>query len=184
MKQHNQKIYITKYNYEKKLDDIIQNRDYYLNKLDLNKVHNRVLKKHDLLFLANDVNESLIFENYKLIIHGILQCGSKTTVIINNIYPYVDLVYDESKDDKENITYLKSLFKNERLIKMLKGKSIDFKSIKIVEGKRFMYFAENNSKFIRIYFNKLYHRICFIRLLNKLEIESFNNDVSNYHRVV
>ena len=184
MKQHNQKIYITKYNYEKKLDDIIQNRDYYLNKLDLNKVHNRVLKKHDLLFLANDVNESLIFENYKLIIHGILQCGSKTTVIINNIYPYVDLVYDESKDDKENITYLKSLFKNERLIKMLKGKSIDFKSIKIVEGKKFMYFAENNSKFIRIYFNKLYHRICFIRLLNKLEIESFNNDVSNYHRVV
>jgi hypothetical protein len=184
MKQHNQKIYITKYNYEKKLDDIIQNRDYYLNKLDLNKVHNRVLKKHDLLFLANDVNESLIFENYKLIIHGILQCGSKTTVIINNIYPYVDLVYDESKDDKENISYLKSLFKHERLLKMLKGKSIDFKSIKIVEGKKFMYFAENNSKFIRIYFNKLYHRICFIRLLNKLEIESFNNDVSNYHRVV
>ncbi len=184
MNQHNQKIYITNYNYEKKLDEIIKTRDSYLNKIDLNKVHNRVLKKHDLLFLANDVNESLIFENYRLIIHGILQCGSKTTVIINNIYPYVDLVYDESKDDKENINYLKSLFKNEKLIKMLKGKSIDFKSIKIVEGKKFMYFAEKNSKFIRIYFNKLYHRICFIRLLNKLEIESFNNDVSNYHRVV
>lgn len=184
MNQHNQKIYITNYNYEKKLDEIIKTRDSYLNKIDLNKVHNRVLKKHDLLFLANDVNESLIFENYRLIIHGILQCGSKTTVIINNLYPYVDLVYDESKDDKENINYLKSLFKNEKLIKMLKGKSIDFKSIKIVEGKKFMYFAEKNSKFIRIYFNKLYHRICFIRLLNKLEIESFNNDVSNYHRVV
>lgn len=47
-----------------------------------------------------------------------------------------------------------------------------------------MYFKEQNSKFIRIYFNKLYHRTCFIRLLNKLDIPSFNNDLNNYHRVV
>ena len=181
---HNQKIYVTKYNYEKKLDEIIKTRDVYLNKDDINKVHNRLLKKQDLIFLANDVNESLIFENYKLIIHGILQCGSKTTLIINNIYPSVDILYDNNKSDKENIEYLKSLFKNERLTKRLKGKSVDFKSIKIVEGKEFIYFSENNQKFIRISFNKLYHRICFIRLLNKLDIQSFNNDVNNYHRVV
>jgi hypothetical protein len=181
---HNQKIYINKYNYEKKLNDIIQTRDNYLNKEDLNKIHNRILKKYDLLFLANDVNESLIFENYKLIIHGILQCGSKTTVIIHNIFPYVDINYDINKSDKENIDYLKTLFKHEKLIKMLKGKSIDFKSIKIVEGKQFMYFAEEQQKFIRIYFNKLYHRICFIRLLTKLNINSYNNDLNNYHRVV
>lgn len=85
--------------------------------------------------------------------HGILQCGSKTTVIINNIFPYVDIKYNETKSDKENITTLKGLFKNERLIKMLKGRSVDFKSISIIEGKEFMYFKENNSKFIRIYFN-------------------------------
>jgi DNA polymerase elongation subunit (family B) len=181
---HNQKIYINKYNYEKKLDEIIKNRDNYLNKEDINKIHNRLLKKYDLLFLSNDVNESLIFENYRIIIHGILQCGSKTTVIINNIYPYVDINYDITKSDKENINYLKTLFKHEKLNKMLKGKSIDFKSIKIVEGKKFMYFTENEQKFIRIYFNKLYHRICFIRLLNKLEIDSYNNDLNNYHRVV
>ena len=153
---HDKKLYINYANYEKKLAEIIQSRDHYLNKEELNKVHNRVLKKYDLLFLPNDIKESLIFENYKLIMHGILQCGSKTTVIINNIFPYVDIKYNETKSDKENITTLKGLFKHERLVKMLKGRSIDFKSISIIEGKEFMYFKENNSKFIRIYFNKLY----------------------------
>jgi hypothetical protein len=181
---HGKKLYINYANYEKKLAEIIQYRDNYLNKEELNKVHNRVLKKYDLLFLPNDIKESLIFENYKLIMHGILQCGSKTTVIINNIFPYVDIKYNETKSDKENITTLKGLFKNERLIKMLKGRSVDFKSISIIEGKEFMYFKENNSKFIRIYFNKLYHRTCFIRVLDKLDIISFNNDLNNYHRVV
>jgi hypothetical protein len=181
---HGKKLYINYANYEKKLAEIIQYRDNYLNKEELNKVHNRVLKKYDLLFLPNDIKESLIFENYKLIMHGILQCGSKTTVIINNIFPYVDIKYNETKSDKENITTLKGLFKNERLIKMLKGRSVDFKSISIIEGKEFMYFKENNSKFIRIYFNKLYHRTCFIRVLDKLDILSFNNDLNNYHRVV
>ena len=181
---HSKKLYINYANYEKKLTEIIQSRDHYLNKEELNKVHNRVLKKYDLLFLPNDIKESLIFENYKLIMHGILQCGSKTTVIINNIFPYVDIKYNETKSDKENITTLKGLFKHERLVKMLKGRSIDFKSISIIEGKEFMYFKENNSKFIRIYFNKLYHRTCFIRVLDKLDILSFNNDLNNYHRVV
>jgi hypothetical protein len=181
---HGKKLYINYANYEKKLAEIIQYRDNYLNKEELNKVHNRVLKKYDLLFLPNDIKESLIFENYKLIMHGILQCGSKTTVIINNIFPYVDIKYNETKSDKENITTLKGLFKNERLIKMLKGRSVDFKLISIIEGKEFMYFKENNSKFIRIYFNKLYHRTCFIRVLDKLDILSFNNDLNNFHRVV
>lgn len=181
---HGTKIYINNSNYEKKLIESINARDYYLNKEIINKIHNRVLKKYDLIFLPNDISESLIFENYKLIMHGILQCGSKTTLIINNIYPYVDIKYDESKSDKDNISKLKELFKNDRLIKMLKGKAVDFKSIKILEGKEFIYFQENNSKFIRITFNKLYHRTCFIRLLNKLEIPSFNNDLNNYHRVV
>lgn len=181
---HGTKIYINSVNFEKKLTEIIQTRDVYLDKQDLNKVHNRIVKKFDILFLPNDIKESLIFENYKLIMHGILQCGSKTTVIIHNIFPYVDIKYDESKTDSDNIAKLKTLFKDERLNKMLKGKHVDIKSISIIEGKEFMYFKEDKTKFIRISFNKLYHRTCFIRLLNKLDILSFNNDLNNYHRVV
>jgi hypothetical protein len=116
---YNKKYYINSLNYEKKLQEIINTREYYLNKQDINKVHNRILKKYNLIFLPNDIKESLIFENYKLIMHGILQCGSKTTIIINNIFPYVDIKYDNSRTDNENIDKLKELFKNERLMKML-----------------------------------------------------------------
>ena len=101
---HGQKIYINQANFEKKLENAINTRNFYLNKEEVNKVHNRVLKKNDLIFLPNDIKDSLIFENYKLIMHGILQCGSKTTVIIHNIFPYVDINYDDTKTDSENIT--------------------------------------------------------------------------------
>lgn len=181
---HNQKIYINESNYESKLLNTINTRNNYLNKSDINIIKNKIKQKNDLLFLGNDLSESLIFENYKLIIHGILPCGSKTTLIVDKIYPYVDIEYNTSISEEENLNELKSLLKNEKLIKMLKGKSVDVKSIKIIYGKKFMYFNENESKFIRIYFNKLYHRICFIRTLNKLKINSYNNDLNNYYRVI
>ena len=181
---HGQKIYINQANFEKKLENAINTRNFYLNKEEVNKVHNRVLKKNDLIFLPNDIKDSLIFENYKLIMHGILQCGSKTTVIIHNIFPYVDINYDDTKTDSENITMLKELIKHPFLLKLLKDKSVDVKSISINEGKELLYFKETNSKFIRISFNKLYHRVSFIKLLVKLNIPSFNNDLNNFHRFV
>ena len=181
---HNTKIYINESNYENQLLKIIKTRTNYLDSSDLQITNNHVKQKDKLLFLPNDISESMIFENYKLIMHGILPCGSKTTIIINKIYPYVDIDYNNDKSDSENIDYLKTLFKHEKLNQMLKGKSVDFKNINIVKGKKFMYFNELESKFIRISFNKLYHRTCFIRVLNKLKIISYNNDLNNYYRVV
>lgn len=181
---HNTKIYINESNYENQLLKIIKTRSNYLDSSDLQITNNHIKQKNKLLFLPNDISESMIFENYKLIMHGILPCGSKTTIIINKIYPYVDIDYNNDKSDSENIEYLKTLFKHEKLNQMLKGKSVDFKNINIVTGKKFMYFNESESKFIRISFNKLYHRTCFIRLLNKLKIVSYNNDLNNYYRVV
>jgi DNA polymerase elongation subunit (family B) len=181
---HNTKIYVNESNYENQLLKSINTRSNYLDNNDIKNINNKIKQKELMLFLGNDISESLIFENYKLIMHGILPCGSKTTLIINKIYPYVDIEYNSDLSEEENIEYLKTLFKNEKLINMLKGKSVDFKKINIVKGKKFMYFNENESKFIRIKFNKLYHRICFIRLLNKLNIISYNNDINNYYRVV
>ena len=181
---HNTKIYINESNYENQLLKIIKTRTNYLDSSDLQITNNNVKQKDKLLFLPNDISESMIFENYKLIMHGILPCGSKTTIIINKIYPYVDIDYNNDKSDSENIDYLKTLFKHEKLNQMLKGKSVDFKNINIVTGKKFMYFNESESKFLRISFNKLYHRTCFIRVLNKLKIISYNNDLNNYYRVV
>ena len=83
---HNTKIYVNESNYESKLLSIINTRSNYLNNSELNIIKNKVKQKEDILFLGNDISESLIFENYKLIIHGILPCGSKTTLIIDKIF--------------------------------------------------------------------------------------------------
>ncbi len=178
------KVYVNKSNYETVLSKLLQTREAYLNKEEVNKVYNRLVKKNNLIFLPNDISESAMFENYKLIMYGILQCGSKTTVIIDNIFPFVDIAYNINKNDKDNIEELKTLLKHQYYQKLLKNRQVDLKSIKIVYGKKFLLFSEEQTKFIRISFNKGYHRTSFIKLLNKLGIESYNNDMSNYYRVV
>ena len=105
---------------------------------------------------------------------------------INNLKYYFRYFYiDRINDDMLNKTPYDKLFSETLNNKHgVPGGAVDFKKINIVKGKKFMYFNENESKFIRIKFNKLYHRICFIRLLNKLNIISYNNDINNYYRVV
>lgn len=183
-KLHNTKIYIDNTNYRQLLKQYIKIRDNYLDNNNIKYYENKIKYKKNILFLANDINESKSFYDYKLIIHGILQCGSKTTVIINNIYPYIDLKYDDNKSKEENLSYIKTLCKHDFLKKKLKGRLINIQSFELNEGKEFMLFNEKKSKFIRIYFNKLFHRKCFIQLLTKLNIISYNNDESCYYRVV
>ena len=181
---HNQKIYINSSNYKNVLLDTIKIREDYLNPSDIKHISNKVKRSHDLLFLSNDMSESLSFNDYKLIIHGILPCGSKTTIVINSIYPSVDIEYNMNLTDDENLEELKTLFANAKLKKTLKNKQLDIKSIKIVNGKKLIGFSDVEGKFIRISFKKLFHRTSFIKLLKELKIPSYNNDLSSYYRTV
>ena len=184
MNNHNQKIYINSTNYKNVLSDTIKTREEYLNTDDIKHISNKVKRSHDLLFLSNDMSESLSFNDYKLIIHGILPCGSKTTIIVNSIYPSVDIEYDMNLTEDENLEELKNLFTNAKLKKTLKGKHLDIKSIKIVNGKKLIGFSDKEGKFVRISFKKLFHRTSFIKLLKDLQIPSYNNDLSSYYRTV
>lgn len=181
---HNNKIYINSSNYKEVLNNTIKNRDIFLNQDDIQLIENKVKRLNNILFLSNDLSESLSFNEYKLIIHGILPCGSKTTLIINSIYPSVDIEYNNNLSNDENLENLKSLFKDEMIKKSLKGKQLDVKDIKIINGKKFMLYNDEESKFIRIRFRKLFHRNSFIKLLNRNNIPSFNNDLSSYYRIV
>ena len=116
---HNQKIYINSSNFDDVLEKIIKSRSEYLNNDDIIQISNKVKRSHDLLFLSNDMSESLSFHDYKLIIHGILPCGSKTTIIINSIYPSVDVEYNTKLNDDENLDEIKKLLTHEDLKKML-----------------------------------------------------------------
>ena len=181
---HNTKISINSSNYKEVLYNSIRNRDTYLDEFNLKKTENSVKRVQNVLFLSNDLSESLSFNDYKLYIHGILPCGSKTTLIVNSIFPSVDIEYNDNLSNDDNLNNLKTLFKDDMLKKSLKGKQLDIKDIKIISGKKFMIYNENEIKFIRIRFKKLFHRNSFIKLLNKNNIQSFNNDLSSYYRTV
>jgi DNA polymerase elongation subunit (family B) len=181
---HNQKIYINSSNYKNVLSDTIKNREDYLNSNDIKHISNKVKRSHDLLFLSNDMSESLSFNDYKLFIHGILPCGSKTTIIVNSIYPSVDIEYKMNLTDEENLEELKILFANAKLKKTLKNRQLDIKSVKIVNGRKLIGFSDTEGKFIKISFKKLFHRTSFIKLLKDLQIPSYNNDLSSYYRSV
>ncbi len=178
------KITVSRSNYEKVLLRELGNRDTYLSKEECVYTKNMLKRKKDIAVLFNDVNESPIFADYKLVIHGITPCGSKTTIIISNVYPSVDIEYDESISKKENTKRIQSLLSDKELIKKLKNKAPEVKEIKLVEGKKLIGFSEDNSKFIRIFFKNLYHRKEFIFNITKKGINSFNNDTSSYYRVV
>ncbi len=181
---HNQKIYINSSNYKNVLLDTIKNREDYLNPNDIKHISNKVKRSHNLLFLSNDMSESLSFNDYKLYIHGILPCGSKTTIIVNSIYPSVDIEYKMNLTDEENLEELKILFANTKLKKTLKNRQLEIKSVKIVNGRKLIGFSDKEGKFIKISFKKLFHRTSFIKLLKDLEIPSYNNDLSSYYRNV
>lgn len=184
MNIHNQKIYIDDSNYKKILTNTIINREAYLDSNNIIDISNKVKRNHDLLFLSNDMSESLSFNDYKLIIYGILPCGSKTTLIINSIYPFVDIEYNKKLSEDENLEVLKNMFINPSLKKNIKNKQLEIKSIKIINGRKLIGFNDNEEKFIRVSFKKLFHRNSFIKLLKDLNIPSFNNDLNSYYRTV
>ena len=64
---HNTKIYVNESNYENQLLKSINTRSNYLDNNDIKNINNKIKQKELMLFLGNDISESLIFENYKLI---------------------------------------------------------------------------------------------------------------------
>lgn len=178
------KFNISKDNYEKQLQKHLIGREEYLDKEECIYTKNMIKRKRDIPVLFNDVNESVLFMDYELIIHGITPCGSKTTIIIEGVFPSVDIEYDDNKSKEENTKKIQSLLTDASLLRKLKNKAPEVKSMKLVSGKKLIGFSENDSTFIRLYFKNLYHRNEFIKNITRKGIETYNNDTSSYYRVV
>ena len=171
---HNKTINISK----SKLNsayDILPKRNEILNNSEYNKIKDLKKDKQELLFLGNDIKESVPFRDYKLIIAGILPCGSKTVIEINNIFPYVDIEYNKELNDKGNKDYISSLTSDNKLY---------YNKIEIVKGKNLILFSEEQNKYIRVYFKNVTIRKKCIILLKENNIKTYNNDISSYYRVV
>lgn len=154
--------------------DLPKRRDF-LNDSDVKEQYNKINKGEEVYFLGNDVKECLPFNDYFIIISGILPCGAKTILEINNIYPYFDIKLDQDLSDNDNKKIYRNLLTNEKII---------HHKMSIVEGKDLMYHSFNTKKYLRISFKNLYTRKKCINLLTDKNIETYNNDLSCYYRVV
>lgn len=157
-------------------------RHNYLQESEIEVSRDTIKEGSPIPICFNDIKESSSIEDYKLIVYGILPCGSKVTLLIEGIYPSIDIEFDPSLDKSGNLNRIKDLLKDPVYLKKIKTQP-EVHSLKLRTGKKLIGFSKDESKFIKISFKKIFHRKEFINLLKKKDIESYNNDESTYYRV-
>ncbi len=150
---------------------LISKREQVLNPEYLAITKERIDTNKSLLFLSNDVSQSTQKQPYRLILHGILPCGSKTTVTITGIYPLVDIIIPSSNPKKD-------------AFKLLQNSEINFHSIDVIKGKPFMGYQKNDTTFVRVQLKTLFDRKTLINICKDYGYYTYSNDKSSYHRVV
>lgn len=173
---------INRSNYQNVLKSAF-NRNHLLNSEDCSQVRRLIKSKNKIPVMFNDIKETPLYLDYAVIVYGITPCGSKITVIIEDINPSLDIEFDPSLDKAGNLKRVQDLLGNKALTKKLKG-APQVHSLKLRKGKKLIGYEKEESSFIKISFKNIWHRKEFIKLLKKKKIQSFNNDESSYYRVV
>lgn len=154
---------------------LIPKRANVLNKKDIARTKASINSGTDLLFLANDVEQSISKNKYELMLHGITPCGSKTTIIIKGILPYIDIRVNDIANAEQEKNAIQS---------KLDSFDIEFVRVEIVDGQDFMNFCHEEKKYLRVYFETLKNRLSCINMCAEDNIKTFSNDKSTYYRVV
>lgn len=171
---HSKKLYIDSENIAK-CNKLLPNRNEFLDKIHVEIQAKKIANGDPIHFLGNDTMENASFQNYILSIAGILPCGSKAVIDITGIHPYVDVSTDQSLSIDTNIKNIKEILISE---------NIKYHSIDVVTGKDLFYYNMDYKKYIRVYFYSVYNRKKLINLLTDRNIDTFNNDMSCYYRIV
>ena len=160
------------------LNKLKLSRDQFLDN-DLKKQVSKIIGSgKEILFLGNDVSESFKKNKYQLTIHGILPCGSKTTLAIDGIEPYVDIKFLTTENESSCKTRLN------RMIDSIESDNATSTKIEIISGKDFMYYSHEKSKFARVHFSSLKTRSDFLSVCKEQGVKTYSNDKSTYYRVV
>lgn len=193
------------------LGKVLPARKKYLDPALYNKVGNALKAEKEILFFPNAIWDDKPMQafqydkaRYKIVLFGILEDGRNMSVVINGIEPFIEVKIPDDKVDKRddfaidliellNISIdeydtFKSAIKkknpDERVADNVTYWKIEPIRHEIVAGKPFKYFQEQDSYYVRIYFNKLDHRKDAIRYLHALDYETVHDDKSCYYRVV
>jgi DNA polymerase elongation subunit (family B) len=151
-------------------------RDQFLDPALKKLVAGKIANGDEILFLGNDIAETRRKEGYQLIIHGIFPCGSKATLTINGIDPFVDVRLLPDETDAEARSRVGRLIDS---CEDIFSTSIQFKN-----GKDFLYYSHVESRYARVHFRSLQARSEFISVCREMNIKTYSNDKSTYYRVV
>lgn len=153
-------------------------RENFLNPDLVNLVEGQVSAKRDLLFLGNDISETFKKNAYALTMHGILPCGSKTSVTITDIEPHVVVRLSSGETESQ----VKS-----RIVRMMIGVTDEYATptkITIKTGKDFMHYDHETHEYAHVHFKSMKARGLFLDECKKRSIKTYSNEGSSYYRVV
>lgn len=159
------------------LNDLNIERGNFLSSKLREQVSARVNSGNEILFLGNDVAEPIKREDYNLVIHGILPCGSKTSLTITGIEPYVDVKLRDDESDKDATSRVKSFV-------AMAGAELELIKIRFNSGNVFLYYDHRVSRFARVHFRTLKARTDFLNVCRDNNVRTYSNDKSTYYRVV
>lgn len=142
-------------------------------------ISNKIKNNEEIMFLGNDVSEPTKKSDYRVYLHGITPCGTKTTLVIKGIYPYVDIMVKPRETVKQAEIRIKGYVES-----LSNTTDMEIVKLESFKGKNFMFFRHEQSTFIRVYFKSLSMLTSMVNSCEQRGVKTFSNSKSAYYRSV
>lgn len=155
---------------------IIKRKDL-LDQVMRDQIKKRVEEGQSIFFMPNTVLETVeriagtSVDTYRIYIYGVLPCGSKTVVILNNVPVYFDIRVEECENIEELSVNLNSLFAR---------KSIKYKRFEFTQGYRQDEFRMKPDQWIRFYFDNLRDRSNCLKFVQQMDRPGYLGERDGY----
>lgn len=154
------------------------NREAFLDKALKHQTDIAIASGKEILFLGNDIAQSTSKTEYKLFMHGVLPCGSKTTLIVSGIEPYADVRFNPDETEQQIRKRIAAIAST------IEGLDDNPYRLEFKSGNDFMYFDHIKHNYARVLFKTLSLRNLFIKECIANNVKTYSNDSSSYFRVV
>ncbi len=148
------------------------------------RVSKKISNREDILFLGNDISEPTKKSDYCMYIHGITPCGTKTTVVVSGIEPYIDIGVNPGETDGKAHTRISNYIMDINDKMENDRDMLEISRTETISAKDFMFYKHENSQMVRVYFKSLHMLSKMAEYCNKRHIKTFSNSSSSYYRVV
>ena len=160
----------------------VPGRNEYLDQTLVNHVAKQVTAGKSIRFMPNDVEEVHLQDKkyqkakYKIILHGVLEGGKKSSVIIDGIQPYFVILLSDEDPEREAARVYAELCGDELMTPL---------KYSMFEAKPFMLYQENTSPYAKIIFGKTKTRRKALDYLREKDYygKTYSDDLTCYYRM-